>query len=174
MNAENFEYYLMDWEPCDNKGFEWARGKTLAEAWTGCHRADWMLGFCGQAPYETWPNPKRVVLTAFACIGTGVWHTNSKLSKPEEIRDVHIAVGNCISSYQKRTHFVNVSFWAREAVEAIAKMSEDPDSALKEMADVVRSYIDPPPYKHEYEKRHKEEYYDHYGTEYEDEEIYYQ
>ena len=41
MNAKRFANLLVKLEACEDAR-EWARGKTLAQAWRECVRADWM------------------------------------------------------------------------------------------------------------------------------------
>ena len=47
---------------------EWAKGKTLREAWASCQRADWMLWLVGRMEGKKgWPGRPQLVVAACAC-----------------------------------------------------------------------------------------------------------
>jgi hypothetical protein len=67
MNAERFEALLDGLGAC-SEAVGWAEGKSLAEVWTQCERADWMLWLCGKMAGEKgWPTRQEVVLVACFC-----------------------------------------------------------------------------------------------------------
>lgn len=50
------------------QALNWAKGKTLAEAWATCQRGDWMLWLAGKMADATgWPTRKQVSLAACDC-----------------------------------------------------------------------------------------------------------
>jgi hypothetical protein len=66
MDAKELARYLKRVGACP-EAVEWSKGKTLAEAWTQCERADWMLWLAAKRMPR-----KRVVLAACACARTAL------------------------------------------------------------------------------------------------------
>lgn len=64
MNAATLAKLLKKLGAC-HEAVDWTKGKTLAEAWQQCDRADWMLWLCGRmAGQEGWPTRPQIVLVA--------------------------------------------------------------------------------------------------------------
>jgi len=72
MNAEELRRELKLLGAC-KEGLEWSRGKSLAEAWATCERADWMLWLLAQKlGTPGWPDHKQLVLLACRCAETSL------------------------------------------------------------------------------------------------------
>jgi hypothetical protein len=62
MNAEKFRELLRKLSACSD-AVEWAKGKSLAEVWEQCDRADWLLWLCQRMVGEKgWPSHEEIVL----------------------------------------------------------------------------------------------------------------
>ncbi len=72
MNAKQFEKLLEELNACKNAR-EWAEGKTLAQAWETCARADWMCWISVKMAGEKgWPNKSLVRLALCDCAETAL------------------------------------------------------------------------------------------------------
>lgn len=70
MDASEVKTLLRELGAC-TEAVKWAHGKTLAEIWATCDRADWMLWLCGRmVGKEGWPDRKALVLAACDCAAT--------------------------------------------------------------------------------------------------------
>ena len=62
MNAKELLVLLRAMGAC-KEAVEWVKGKTFAEAWQQCERADWMLWLCGRMiGTVAWPTRQEIVL----------------------------------------------------------------------------------------------------------------
>ena len=67
MNAVEMEKLLLDLRACA-EAREWAKGKSLAEVWAECNRADWLCWLTGRMEGKAgWPTRKQIVLAACDC-----------------------------------------------------------------------------------------------------------
>ena len=67
MNAGELHGFLLRFG-ADQEMVEWARDKSLAQAWSECERPDWMLWLCEKMINQRgWPTHRQVVLAACAC-----------------------------------------------------------------------------------------------------------
>ena len=67
MNSSELQVQLRALSAC-KEAVVWSKGRTFAEAWQQCKRADWMLWLCGKmcgAP--GWPTQQQIVLLACEC-----------------------------------------------------------------------------------------------------------
>lgn len=72
MNAKRFEKLLQKLKACAD-AVEWSKGKTLAEAWSVCKRADWMLWLLARMSDKPgWPKQRLVVHTICDCAETAL------------------------------------------------------------------------------------------------------
>ena len=70
--AQTLDELLASLDACP-EAREWAHGKTLAEAWAGCPRGDWMLWLAYRMAGEPgWAPHSRVLLAAAACAETAL------------------------------------------------------------------------------------------------------
>jgi hypothetical protein len=67
VNESEFRELLVNLGAC-REARDWARGKSLAEVWRSCDRADWLLWLCGRmAGQEGWPTRPQIILVACLC-----------------------------------------------------------------------------------------------------------
>ena len=72
MNAQQLHRFLKSLGACA-EAVEWSKDKSLAEAWSSCERADWMLWLLGKRIGEKgWPDRKQIVLLACLCAETAL------------------------------------------------------------------------------------------------------
>jgi hypothetical protein len=68
----DFQNLLRRLDACE-EAREWAGKKSLAEVWSSCDRADWLLWLCGRmAGTEGWPTRQDIVLVACLCAETAL------------------------------------------------------------------------------------------------------
>ena len=86
MDAKQFEVMLKEINAC-TEAREWTKGKSLAEAWDTCERADWMLWLCGRmAGSDGWPTHQQIVLVACEFAETSLKFYESKYPKDDRPR----------------------------------------------------------------------------------------
>ncbi|GAC1632802.1 MAG: hypothetical protein NVS9B14_06490 [Candidatus Acidiferrum sp.] len=84
MNATEF-YRLCESHGACREGLEWITGKSLAEFWQTCERADWMLWLCGKMEgTKGWPTRQQIVLVACTFAESALEHFEKKY--PEDKR----------------------------------------------------------------------------------------
>jgi len=67
VDAVKMQKLLRDLGACSDAR-EWAKGKSLAEIWAQCGRADWLLWLIGRMEGKKgWPDRKAIVLVACDC-----------------------------------------------------------------------------------------------------------
>ena len=72
MNASEFTAFCKSKSAC-REGLVWIKGKSLAEFWSTCDRADWMLWLCGRMEgTKGWPTRQQIVLVACICAATSL------------------------------------------------------------------------------------------------------
>lgn len=81
MDAKQFNRLLAELKACEDAR-KWCKGKTLAEAWATCERADWMLWLLARHIGKPgWPSHQELVFAACDCAMTARKHTESKTRK---------------------------------------------------------------------------------------------
>ena len=87
MNAEQFTNLCRKHGAC-RKGLDWIKGKSLAEFWQTCDRADWMLWIVGRMAGEKgWPTRQDIVLVACLCAETALPFFEKKYPKDDRPRN---------------------------------------------------------------------------------------
>ena len=82
MSARRFAALLVSLKACED-ALAWARGKTLAEAYLTCRRADWLLWMLvRQIGQPGWPTHPQVVLLACACAERALKHVPAGEDRP--------------------------------------------------------------------------------------------
>jgi len=78
MNATDLRGLLARLGAC-NEAVTWSDGKTLADVWQTCDRADWLLWLCGRmAGEDGWPTRQEIVLVACLCAERALKHFEAK------------------------------------------------------------------------------------------------
>src|ERR1035437_9584353 len=86
MNAEQFTKLCRKHGACA-EGIAWIKGKSLAEFWKTCDRADWMLWIVGRMAGEKgWPTRQDIVLAACLCAETALPIFEKKYPKADRPR----------------------------------------------------------------------------------------
>ena len=76
MDAKRLQMMLVKLGAC-SEAVEWSKGKTLAEAWKTCERADWMLWLAAKRVPR-----KQLVLAACACARTALQYVPKGETRP--------------------------------------------------------------------------------------------
>ncbi len=124
--------------------------QSLAEAWSSCQRADWMLWLCGKmADKQGWPSRKQVVLAACACAETSLKFVKKGEKRPARaietarkwtrgkatIEEVRMAAYATYAAAAAAATYAAAAAAATYAARA---------KALADMADIVRSILNVP------------------------------
>ena len=82
MNKSQVEQLLIDLRACDEARL-WAKGKTLAEIWEQCERADWLLWLGGRmCGKDGWLDRKAIVSIACDCAELALPYVNAGDGRP--------------------------------------------------------------------------------------------
>ena len=86
MNAKSFSALLVELGACSNAR-ESANGKTLAQAWKGCKRADWMCWLIvKQTDKPGWPSKRIVIHSLCDCAETSLKFYEKEYPKDDRPR----------------------------------------------------------------------------------------
>jgi hypothetical protein len=150
MNAAEFTKLCRSHHAC-TEGLAWIKGKSLAEFWQTCDRADWMLWIVGQMAGEKgWPTQQEIVLVACLCAGTALPIFEKKYPKDDRPRKAIEAARSWakgeldIEEVRKaRRADAAAAYAAADAATAYAAADARAD-ALRKMADIVRENLKVP------------------------------
>jgi hypothetical protein len=168
MNAVEFAKLLNKLNACQ-EAVTWAKGKSLAEVWETCERADWMLWLCGKMiGKQGWPTRRELVLAACDCAETALKYVPKGEERPakaietarkwargkatiQEVRgaayvaadaNVYAASAYAAAAYAAADVAADAAYYAAAvAAVAAADASVARAKALKKMAELVRARL---------------------------------
>ncbi len=166
MNASEFTAFCKSKSAC-REGLVWIKGKSLAEFWSTCDRADWMLWLCGRMEgTKGWPTRQQIVLVACICAATSLPIFEKKYPQDDRPRkaieaarawangkasidDVRKARAAAADAATDATYAADADAAATYAADAAAATyatdaADARASALKSMAKIVRENLTVP------------------------------
>jgi hypothetical protein len=168
LNATQLQRLLKSLGACE-EAVEFARGKSLAEAWEKCERADWMLWLLGkQIGKKGWPDRKMLVLLACLCAETSLKFIPTGEERPrkaietarawcegkatlEEIRAAAAAADAAYAAYAAAAYaaYAAAAYAAYAAAAAAyaadaAAYAAGRTASLKKMAEMIRAAVPVP------------------------------
>ena len=161
LNSRRFSSLLTALGACSGAAL-WAKGKSLSEVWSTCHRGDWMLWLV--ARYGDIPR-KTIVSVACDCVEPALAHTTDPrpaeclavvrrwLKDEAAIEEVRVAARAARAAARAAAQAAQAAdaAWAARADAAWAARAADAadaadtaawDKSLKFSADICRKYIE--------------------------------
>lgn len=143
MNAEQFTKLCRSKGACA-EGMAWIKGKSLAEFWQTCDRADWMLWICGRIAGEKgWPTRQDIVLAACLCAETALPIFEKKYPADDRPRKA-IEAARLWAKGELSIQEVRKARRAAADADAAADAAAAWSGALRKMADIVRANLKVP------------------------------
>jgi hypothetical protein len=138
MNAEVFQKLLRELRAC-SEAVKWAEGKSLAEVWEQCERADWLLWLCVKMMGEKgWPTHEEIVLVTCDIVETSLHFFEEKYpddKRPRQAIEASRAWANC-NPKDKKKKLAAAAAWRADAAAAAWRA----DAAAAAAADAAAAW----------------------------------